>query len=237
MKETKIVVNRIIAFMLIVAIFFMGFSFMGEKYATAKHSKKKAVALTFDDGPSRSTTPKALRTLKKYGAHATFFVVGNRVRSGRKYIRRAIKQGCEIASHSWNHSNLAKLTMKKVNRQHNRTVRAVKKYTGYDVKMLRPPYGSISKRMHRKFSYPMIMWSVDTLDWKYRNTASIMRHLRRQVRNGSIILMHDIHRTSVNALPTVLRWLKRHNYEVLTVSELAERKNKTMKDKTYYAFR
>lgn len=183
--------------------------------------KTKYVALTFDDGPSTVTTKTALKALKKYDAHATFFVVGNRVASGKKYIKKAIEQGCEIASHSWDHTNLAKLSLTQVNKHFEKTAKAVKKAADYDVKLLRPPYGAVSTTMKKKFEHPMILWDVDTLDWKYRNTPSIMKYIKREVNDGSIILMHDIHKTSVDSLNTVLKWLKKHHYEVVTVSELA----------------
>jgi peptidoglycan/xylan/chitin deacetylase (PgdA/CDA1 family) len=199
--------------------------------------RSKAVALTFDDGPSTVNTPKVLKALKKYNAHATFFVVGSRVSEGAEILKQEVAQGCEIANHSWNHTNLAKLSMKKVNKQYDKTAKLVKKLVGYDVKLLRPPYGAISQKMRKKLKHPMILWNVDTLDWKLKNTKKILKQIKKNVKDGDIILMHDIHPTTAESLDTVLSWLVKNDYDILTVSELAERKGAPMHNgKAYGGF-
>lgn len=202
--------------------------------------RPKAVALTFDDGPRRdaNTTKKVLDLLKKYNAHATFFVVGQNIRGNEGLLKQQIAQGCEIGNHSWNHKNLAKLSMKKVNRQYDKTAGMVKKVTGYDVKLLRPPYGAISKRMRKKLKHPMILWNVDTLDWKSKNPNKILKTVKKNVKDGDIILMHDIHPSTANSLELVLPWLVENGYDILTVSELAKRKGASLNDgKAYGGFR
>jgi peptidoglycan/xylan/chitin deacetylase (PgdA/CDA1 family) len=201
---------------------------------TKKKKRAKAVALTFDDGPSTENTPKALKVLKKYDAHATFFVVGSRVAEGAKVLKQVVEQGNEIGNHSWDHSSLAQMSMKKVNREYDRTAKLVKKLVGYDVKLLRPPYGAISQAMRKKLKHPMILWSVDTLDWKSKNPKKILKEVKKQVKDGSIILMHDIHPTTVESLDAVLSWLTKNGYDVLTVSELAERKGSKIKNGKAY---
>lgn len=197
--------------------------------------RSKAVALTFDDGPSTVNTPKILEVLKKYNAHATFFVLGNRVEKGADLIKQEIEMGCEIASHSWDHANLSKLPMKKVNKQFDRTAKIVKKMTGYDVTLLRPPYGAISDKMREKFKHPMLLWSIDTLDWKYLDGKKEFKVVKKNVSDGDIILMHDIHAKSSEGLAKIIPWLIEQDYDLLTVSELMERKGIKMKNGKVYA--
>lgn len=187
--------------------------------------RSKAVAITFDDGPSTENTPKVLKIMKQYNAHATFFVVGTRLASGADILKQEVAQGCEIGNHSWNHADMSRLPMKKVNWQYDKTAQLVKKLVGYDITLLRPPYGAISQKMRDKLKHPMILWNVDTLDWKSKNPKSILKQVKKNVKDGDIILMHDIHPTTAEALKTVLPWLVKNDYDILTVSELAARKN------------
>lgn len=199
-----------------------------------KTPRQKAVALTFDDGPSTENTPIILKLLKKYDAHATFFVVGNRVKAGADVVRQEIAQGCEVASHSWDHANLKLLSMKGVNKQNDKTVKIVKKLTGYDIKLLRPPFGAISDAMRKKLEMPMILWSVDTLDWKSRDAKAVFKQVKKTVSDGDIILVHDIHASTAEAMKKVIPWLIKQDYDILTVSELMERKGIKMKKGVVY---
>lgn len=201
--------------------------------------RPKAIALTFDDGPrvDSDKTTKVLNLLKKYNAHATFFVVGQYVSAGAEVLKQEVAQGCEIGNHSWDHSNLAELPMKKVNRQYNKTAALVKKLVGYDIKLLRPPYGAISDKMRKSLKHPMVLWNVDTLDWKSKNPKKILKMVKKHVKDGDIILMHDIHPTTAKSLETVLPWLVKNGYDILTVSELAKRKGAVMNNgKAYGGF-
>lgn len=197
--------------------------------------KSKAVAITFDDGPSTVNTPKILEILKKYNAKATFFVVGNRVEKGADLIRQEVEMGCEIANHSWDHSNLSKMSMKKVNKQYDKTAKLVKKIAGYDTSLLRPPYGAISDKMRKKLKHPMILWSIDTLDWKYHNGKKEFKVVKKNISDGDIILMHDIHAETADGLEKILPWLIEQDYDILTVSELMERKGIKLKNGKVYA--
>jgi peptidoglycan/xylan/chitin deacetylase (PgdA/CDA1 family) len=159
--------------------------------APTQEPRSKAVALTFDDGPSTANTPQILSLLEKYNAHATFFVVGNRVEAGADLLKKEIELGCEIGNHSWDHANLSNMTMKQVNKNLNKTKKIVKKLTGYTLKLTRPPYGSISNVMRKKMDTPMILWSVDTLDWKSKNAKAVLKQVKKQVRDGAIILVNQ----------------------------------------------
>lgn len=191
--------------------------------------KDKAVALTFDDGPSRDNDGKIIETLQANGAHATFFVLGNRARVDGDIMQMITGAGCEIASHSWDHPQLSKIKWKKVKSQLMRTDDIVAKLlNGYQITLLRPPYGSISKTMRKKIDKPMILWSLDTLDWKTRNAKKIFNRVKKEVKDGDIILMHDIHPETAEALTKIVPWLSEQGYDMLTVSELMERKGKKL---------
>lgn len=196
--------------------------------------RSKAVALTFDDGPSTVNTPKILKTLKKYKAHATFFVLGNRATAGADVLKQELALGCEIANHSWDHKSLKEMAMKGVNEEYDKTAKLVKRLTGADVKLLRPPYGAISDLMRRKLKHPMIFWSIDTLDWKSMDAKKVFREVKRTVSDGDIILMHDIHAPTAEAVEKIVPWLLENDYDLLTVSELMERKGIKMKNGKVY---
>lgn len=202
---------------------------------TPEH-RKKAVALTFDDGPSRDNTPGLLDTLKEYGVHATFFVLGNRLEVDADILNREIEEGHEVGNHSWDHPQLSKLSMKEVNKQLDKTKNLAKKLTdGYEISIVRPPYGAISDEMRNELQYPMIFWSVDSLDWKYRDVDKDFAEVKKQVHDGAIILMHDIHAESCAAAKKIIPWLLEHDYDVLSVSELMERNGIDMKNGKVYA--
>lgn len=191
--------------------------------------KEKAVALTFDDGPSRDNDGTILETLQANGAHATFFVLGNRARVDGDIMQMILDAGCEIASHSWDHPQLSKIKWKKAKSQIDRTDRIVSKLlNGYQISQLRPPYGSISKTMRKKVKKPMILWSLDTEDWKSRNAKKIFNRVKKEVKDGDIILMHDIHPETAEAVKKIVPWLSEQGYDMLTVTELMARKGKTM---------
>ena len=195
-----------------------------------KAPREKAVALTFDDGPSRENTGKILDVLKKYGAHATFFVLGDRARVDGDLLKQELEAGCEIGSHSWNHPQLSKISWSDVKSQVSRTDNIVKKMTdGYQIKLLHPPYGAISDTMRKKLKKPMILWNVDTLDWKTRDAKKVFKKVKKEVKDGDIILMHDIHAETAEAIKQVVPWLVEQGYDILSVSELAERNGKKLK--------
>ncbi len=197
--------------------------------------RPKAVALTFDDGPSRENDPKILASLQKYGAHATFFVVGTRAKVDGDIMQQYVAAGCEIGNHSWNHANLKRSKWKRVKRQVNKTNRTIKKLVnGYQVKLLRPPYGAISKKMRKKLDIPMILWNLDTMDWKSRDSKKILKKVKKNVKDGDIILMHDIYDSTAEAVELVVPWLQEQGYDVLTVSELMARNEKKLEDGSAY---
>lgn len=197
--------------------------------------RTKAVALTFDDGPSRANDGRIVATLQKYGARATFFVLGDRARVDGDILQMYLAAGCEIGSHSWNHPNLSEIKWERVERQVRKTNKVVKQLTnGYEIKLLRPPYGEISKKMRRRIEMPMILWNLDTMDWKTRDPQKVFSKVKRKVRDGDIILMHNIYGSTAEAVELVVPWLQEQGYDVLTVSELMARNGKTIQNGKAY---
>ncbi|MFC4005903.1 polysaccharide deacetylase family protein [Nonomuraea purpurea] len=177
------------------------------------------MALTFDDGPG-PYTDKLLRTLAAHHARATFFVIGQNVVAHRGVLRRTAEAGHEIGNHTWSHPDLTRLSPARVRSQLTRTDRAIKSVTGTVPTLVRPPYGALNKSVRKQTRRPLVLWSVDTLDWLRRNSARVARSARKSVRPGSVILFHDIHPTTVRAIPRVLKDLSKRGYTFVTVSEL-----------------
>lgn len=195
---------------------------------------KKLVALTFDDGPSSATTTKLLNILYRENVPATFFMLGVRVRAEPAVAQKILARGHEVGSHTMWHQNLARLRANAVAVDIETANAVFSEVLGMVPKIMRPPYGSVNNIVAGKVGAPMIGWTVDTLDWKYRNTESIMGYVREQVRDGAIILMHDIHASSVEAVAEVIAWLRAEGYEFVTVSELARIKGVSLENGQYY---
>ena len=205
-----------------------------ELYKKAQAEKnKKVVALTFDDGPDGNTTPQALDILAKYKIKATFFVQGKNIAGNESILKRMQSEGHEVGNHSWNHPILTKLSLEDAKKQLTDTEDAITKVLGKSSKLMRPPYGAISDDIRNNLDLSFIMWDVDSLDWKSKNEAAILTVIQRQVSNGSIILMHDIHQTSVNSLPKVIEYLQGQGYSFVTVSELLG--NRVKPHEIYYS--
>ena len=183
---------------------------------------KKVVALTFDDGPNPATTKQALDTLSKYGIKATFFVLGKNISGNEDLLKRMKKDGHVIGNHSWSHPVLSKLSLDEAKKQITDTEDALTKVLGSSTKLMRPPYGAITDDIRNSLDLSFIMWDVDSLDWKSKNETSILTEVQRQVRSGSIVLLHDIHGETVNALPKIIDYLKEQGYSFETIPELLE---------------
>ena len=183
---------------------------------------RKVVALTFDDGPNPATTNQALDTLSKYGIKATFFVLGKNVSGNEEILKRMKADGHVIGNHSWSHPILSQLSLDEAKKQITDTEDVLTKVLGSSSKLMRPPYGAITDDIRNSLDLSFIMWDVDSLDWKNKNEASILTEIQREVKNGSIILMHDIHAETVNALPKVIDYLKGQGYDFVTVPDLLD---------------
>ena len=184
---------------------------------------KPVVALTFDDGPS-IYTEKILDTLKKYNSNATFFVLGNKIEDHSNTIIKMYKNGNEIGNHSYNHRWLTKLSAKEQIEQISKTQYIIKKYTGYTPIYLRPTYGSVNQKLRNNTDLEIILWNVDTRDWKYKNVNTIVNNALKDVKDGSIILMHDTYKRTSEAVEILVPKLIEKGYQIVTISELKEAK-------------
>jgi peptidoglycan-N-acetylglucosamine deacetylase len=182
------------------------------------------IAMTFDDGPSAALTPKLLDILAAHHIKATFFVLGEMVAEHPEILARAAREGHEIASHSWSHPNLAKMSQENVRSQLRRTDDEIKNAIGQRPTLFRPPYGSITERekrwIHDEFGYDIILWDVDPLDWKRPGPSVVRNRILKETRPGSIVLSHDIHPGTIEAMPSTLDELEAKGFKFVTVSEL-----------------
>ena len=197
---------------------------------------KKMVALTYDDGPS-IYTPRVLTTLKKNDAVATFFVVGNRVPTYSDTVKKAYDMGCEIGNHTYEHKSLPRLSEAGVKEQMSRTDEAVKKVTGQTTVIMRPTGGATNENVKKWVGKPSIIWSIDTLDWKTRNADSTKRAVLNHVKDGEVVLMHDLYSATASASETIIPELVKRGYQLVTVSELAECRGGMKETGAYFSFR
>ncbi|MBN8917721.1 peptidoglycan/xylan/chitin deacetylase (PgdA/CDA1 family) [Xanthobacter flavus] len=182
------------------------------------------IAITFDDGPNPETTPRLLKMLEQRGIKATFFVLGSRAVASPNIIKQMIAQGHEVANHSWDHPQLPKIPVAAADKQIGDTNAAIEQITGLKIHNVRPPYGAMTPalraHLREKFGSTFIYWSVDPLDWKDRNPTVIHDRIVSHVHPGAIILAHDIHPTTVDAMPKTLDDLLAKGYKFVTVSQL-----------------
>ena len=182
------------------------------------------VALTFDDGPGDRTV-ELLEHLRQYGARATFFMLGQKAVSHADAVKLMKEIGCELGNHSYDHANLAKLDANGVKKQIEDTNLKIKEIIGEGATVMRPPYGAISSTLKENAGLPLILWNIDTLDWKTRNAKATVDMVMNNVKDGDIILMHDIHTETVDAAIELIPKLLEEGYQLVTVSELAAYKN------------
>ncbi len=188
------------------------------------HVTGQYIAMTFDDGPSATLTPKLLDLLKERHIHVTFFLIGENAKAHPEIIKRALAEGHEIGNHSWDHPNLAKKSDEEVRSQLDRTKEAIVAAIGQAPTLMRPPYGSVTaaqkKMIHDQLGYQIILWDVDPDDWKRPGSDVVERRILEGTRSGSIILSHDIHPGTVQAMPSTLDNLLAKGFKFVTVSEL-----------------
>ena len=190
--------------------------------APAPTAGNKVIALTFDDGPGPHTA-HLLDILDQYGAKATFFLIGSKVSSQANIVRSIHARGHQLGNHSWSHPELPKLPVDQIAGEIDRTNDAIKQATGVTPAILRPPYGAVNGvvlEQLRLRGMSSILWSVDTRDWADRNSDIVCSRAVAGARPGAVILMHDIHQTSVGAVPCILSALKQQGYSFVTVQGL-----------------
>ena len=195
---------------------------------------KPIVALSYDDGPS-SNTASILETLEKYGAHATFFMVGENIDMHPDWVKMVYESGNEVANHTVNHKNLNTLSAEDIRKEVENNQSKLNSTLGLDKKYLvRPPYGNTNDTVKATVEHPMILWWVDTLDWKSKDPDAVLEEVKKATKDGAIILMHDLYATTAEATKKVVPWLKEQGYQICSVSEMfAARGVKMENGKTY----
>lgn len=194
--------------------------FEEDNYDILNYTKSdKLVAFTFDDGPSYNTI-KIVNTLVKYDSKATFFLVGNKIEKYAKTMDVLVKNGMDIGNHTYSHKELTKLSDKEILKEIDLTNEVIYNKTGIKPMFLRPSYGAMNKRIKKLSTMPIIIWNIDTLDWKYHNSNKIKDKILKYVSDGDIILMHDTYVATLNAVEMVIPELKKQGYKIVSVSEL-----------------
>lgn len=184
----------------------------------------KFVAITFDDGPHPRNTPRLLDMLAERNIKATFYVIGRSVDMHPGVLRRTVAEGHEIGNHSHTHRLMTRLGVEEVREEMQRCEDAIGKAAGVRPRTMRPPYGGLRQGqrelVHSEFGYPTIMWSVDPLDWQRPGPSVVARRLISGASPGGILLAHDLHAQTVDAMPQTLDGLLRQGYKFVTVSQL-----------------
>lgn len=190
-------------------------------------ASKPMVALTFDDGPGERTGD-LLDQLEKYNARATFFMLGQKVASNADLVKKMAELKCELGNHSYTHKDLSKQGVSVVRSEIDNTNNKLLEAAGQSATVMRPPYGAIGGVMKEQIQMPLILWNIDTLDWKTRNAQATIDCVMNSVKDGDVILMHDIHSESVDAALQLIPMLQEAGYQLVTVSELAAAKGITL---------
>lgn len=187
----------------------------------------KLIALTFDDGPGKNTTPRLLDELKKRGAKATFFVVGSNAKKYPDLIRRMAEEGHAIGNHSYSHQNLVKADEATMKEQILRCAELIQTITGHMPTLLRPPGGNFDDRLQtyaKETGLSLVNWTVDTRDWKTRDKEAILAAAFQTgtygIQDGAIVLMHDVYESTVDAAVEMMDRLQEQGYILVTVPEL-----------------
>jgi peptidoglycan/xylan/chitin deacetylase (PgdA/CDA1 family) len=196
---------------------------------------KKYIAFSFDDGPSTVNTKDIVDFLNNNKMHATFFMLGSLMNRYPDLVKYVNDNGMEIGSHTYSHSNLKRLKEDKLNEEIYNTDGVYNSIVpDKTITLLRPPYGAINDKIKDNYNYSFILWSVDTLDWKYKDSDYLFNYVINNVNDGDIVLMHDIHLTTKQAVENILPELYVRGYRVVSVSELAKIKNIELSPNTIY---
>lgn len=198
---------------------------------------KPMIALTFDDGPYAPVGNQIMDCLAKYGGKATFFVVGNRCASYKTEMRRMAAEGHEIGNHTYDHKYLNKLNAEQIRYQISKGNEAIEAAAGVKCRLVRLPGGNKNDTVLANVDAPMIMWNIDTEDWKTKNARKTIDAVVGKVKDGDIVLMHEIYKQSGAAAVDIIPALVNQGYQLVTVSELAQYRGGLENGKVYYRFR
>ena len=195
----------------------------------------KLVAFTFDDGPSKYTLD-IVNILEEYNASATFFEVGYNIKTHPEITKEVSDRGFEVANHTTDHSKLTKLTEAKYLSKINDNNALYKELTGKDMPYLRPPYGSYNDKIKASAGVPIVTWSLDTRDWESRNKDKVIEMVINNIKEGDIILFHDLYESTRDAVKELMPLLKEQGYQAVSVGELFKSKGITLEAGTSYRY-
>ena len=186
----------------------------------------KYVAITFADGPSSSLTTQVLDILKRHGASATFFVLGDNASRNPSILARAVAEWHEIGNHTYSHIKMTSASAETIRSEISRTAAVIESATGRKAKVMRPPYGAtnanIVSNMFNNYGMRSILWNIDTQDWRHPGVGVVVQRAVGGAKPGSIILLHDIHSSTLAAVEGIVTGLQARGYKLVTVSQLIE---------------
>lgn len=210
-------------------------SFYNNEDGSVINTNKKLVAITFDDGPGPYTN-KLLDILNANKAHATFFMLGNNLEKYRSVVLNVYNSGNEIGYHSYAHTNFKRQDIATIKSELDQSNAILKSITGTTFSLIRPPYGSLNSKIKEELDSSFILWSVDTEDWRHKDSEYLLNYVLENIYAGAIILFHDIHTSSVDAMAKILPYLYVEGYQVVTVSDLAKNYNVTLEPHKVYRY-
>ena len=202
---------------------------------------KPMMALTWDDGPKSSVGNHLMDVLEANNGRGTFFIVGERIDKDPDEVKRMVADGHEVGNHSWDHDEkLSKKGVDYIRSEFDKTNQKVQELTGVTPTLARLPGGIASEDVKSTLTMPMIFWSIDTLDWKTKNAQSTIDAIQGNIKDGDIVLMHELYDATSQACDTVIPWLNQQGYQMVTVSELIQFRQAAVvggNGKQYSAFR
>ena len=237
MKQKKGLAGITILFFMLIAVAGLDGDFEKKEqsvFGALSDEEHPKIALTFDDGPHPVYTEELLDGLKKRKVMATFFLIGNNIEGNEEIVKRMAEEGHLIGSHTYNHVQLNKLSESKAKEEILKGCNKIYETTGVCPSFVRPPFGEWKKNMDFCVTMLPVFWNVDSLDWKLQNTEKIVKRVVKDVKEGDIILMHDIFKESVDAAEIFIPQLLQEGYQLVTVSELAAAKGITLENGTAY---
>lgn len=201
------------------------------------YKNKKAICLTYDDGPAIHTD-EIMNILKKYNSSATFFMVGSRIPVYKNIVDKMSKLGFQMANHTYSHPWLANMSSKDIKNQVKKCNENIKKYGNQNASVIRTPGGQINEKIKSNVGMPIILWSIDTRDWATRNATNTYNVVVSNVHDGDIVLMHDLHESTKFASKKIIPKLVKKGFQLITVEEMAMLKGVKLKEgRVYFSFR
>lgn len=231
-KRKKLLTYIFILLIIIISCFFIIITVFFEENDLNRINNKKIVALTFDDGPGEHTS-ELIKILEKNNALATFFLIGTSVESNPNLVKELYLAGHELAIHSYNHSDLAEMSIEESKKDIDMTKKLIESAGGKCSAMIRPPYGSITDDIIKNNDMSFILWSVDSRDWEINDKETIKKEVELAIKDGSIILFHEIFEWTIEVIEEILP-LYSDEYEFVTVTELFEKKQKNLEINKVY---